>query len=154
MKIASLLLLFKKKILMFIFERERERERQCKWGRGSEGGDTESEAGSGLRAVSAEPDAGLEPSNWEIMTWGDVRCLTYWTTPAPLKIASNSERYNRTAYLIVVWLSHLWLKVLSKRQGTWAVWTLLCFSSPVLPFDYTSCTMQGAYLWLATSPFH
>ena len=35
----------------------------------SEGeGDTESEAGSGLRAVSTEPDAGLKPMNCEIMT--------------------------------------------------------------------------------------
>ena len=31
-------------------------------------GDTESEAGSRLRAVSTEPDAGLEPTNREIMT--------------------------------------------------------------------------------------
>ena len=31
-------------------------------------GDTESEAGSRLRAVSTEPDAGLEPSNCEITT--------------------------------------------------------------------------------------
>ena len=30
--------------------------------------DTESEAGSRLRADSAEPDAGLEPMNREIMT--------------------------------------------------------------------------------------
>ena len=31
-------------------------------------GDTESEAGSRLRAVSTEPDAGLEPTNCEIVT--------------------------------------------------------------------------------------
>ena len=31
-------------------------------------GDTESEAGLRLRAVSTEPDVGLEPMNWEIMT--------------------------------------------------------------------------------------
>ena len=31
-------------------------------------GDTESEAGSRLGAVSTEPDAGLEPINLEIMT--------------------------------------------------------------------------------------
>ena len=31
-------------------------------------GDTESEAGSRLRAVSPEPDVGLEPTNREIMT--------------------------------------------------------------------------------------
>ena len=30
-------------------------------------GDTESEAGSGLRTVSTEPDAGLELTNGEIM---------------------------------------------------------------------------------------
>ena len=37
-------------------------------GAGSERGDTESEAGSRLRAVSTEPDAGLEPKNCEIVT--------------------------------------------------------------------------------------
>ena len=31
-------------------------------------GDTESEAGSGLRAVSTEPDAGLELTDCEIVT--------------------------------------------------------------------------------------
>ena len=39
-------------------------------------GDTECEAGSRLRAVSAEPDAGLELMNREIMTSTKVRCLT------------------------------------------------------------------------------
>ena len=42
-------------------ERERERE-----------GDTESEAGSRLRAVSTEPNVGLEPTNHEIMTLAKV----------------------------------------------------------------------------------
>ena len=31
-------------------------------------GDTDSEAGSRLQAVSTEPDAGLEPQNREIVT--------------------------------------------------------------------------------------
>ena len=31
-------------------------------------GDTESEAGSKLRAVSTEPDTGLEPTSGEIIT--------------------------------------------------------------------------------------
>ena len=31
-------------------------------------GDTECEAGSGLRAVSTEPDVGPEPTNREIVT--------------------------------------------------------------------------------------
>ena len=48
---------------MFIFERERESMRVLEWGRGRErGGAAESEAGSRLRAVGTEPDAGLEPT--------------------------------------------------------------------------------------------
>ena len=39
-------------------------------------GDTESEAGSRLQAVSTEPDAGLEPTKRKIMTRAEVGCLT------------------------------------------------------------------------------
>ena len=49
---------------MFIFERERQSASRG----GTERGDTESEPGSRLQAVSAEPDAGLELMNREIMT--------------------------------------------------------------------------------------
>ena len=42
-------------------------------GRGAEReGNTESEAGSGLWAISTEPDAGLELTDREIMTWAEV----------------------------------------------------------------------------------
>ena len=51
---------------MFIFERDRERQRTSGGGVEREG-DPESEAGSRLRAVSTEPDAGLEPTNRENM---------------------------------------------------------------------------------------
>ena len=37
-------------------------------GRAEREGDTESEAGSRLRAITAGPDAGLKPTNREIMT--------------------------------------------------------------------------------------
>ena len=48
---------------------ETERERQSMNGGGSEReGETESEAGSRLRAISTEPDAGLELADREIMT--------------------------------------------------------------------------------------
>ena len=48
---------------------ERKREQVCKQGRGRQrDGDTESEAGSRLRAVSTEPDVGLELTDREIMT--------------------------------------------------------------------------------------
>ena len=39
-------------------------------------GDTESDAGSRLQAVSTEPDVGLELTNYEIMTRAEVRRLT------------------------------------------------------------------------------
>ena len=50
-------------------------------------GDTESEAGSRLRAISPEPDAGLELTDHEIVTWAEVGRLTDWATQAPLKTA-------------------------------------------------------------------
>ena len=59
-------------ILFFFFTvysvlRERERASMSGGGAGREE-DTESKAGSRLRAVSTEPDAGLEPTNHEITT--------------------------------------------------------------------------------------
>ena len=39
-------------------------------------GDIESETGSRLRAVSTEPDAGLEPTDRETMTRAEGRRLT------------------------------------------------------------------------------
>ena len=46
-------------------------------------GDTESETGSRLWAISPEPDTGLELTNHEIMTWAEVSRLTDWATQAP-----------------------------------------------------------------------
>ena len=46
-------------------------------------GDTESEAGSRLWAISPKPDAGLELTDREIMTWAEVGRLTDWATQAP-----------------------------------------------------------------------
>ena len=66
--------------LMFIFERDRQNasglvaERE---------GDTESEASSRLWAVSTEPDAGLELTSCEIMTWAEVGRSTDWATQVP-----------------------------------------------------------------------
>ena len=56
-------------VLIYFRAKERERERENMSGGGTEReGDTESKAGSRLGAVSTEPDAGLEPTNHEIMT--------------------------------------------------------------------------------------
>ena len=43
-----------------------------KGGSGQREGDTESKAGSRLRAVSTEPNAGPEPTDREIMTRAEV----------------------------------------------------------------------------------
>ena len=65
-----LFFLFKKKLFFFNIYLSFERQRQnMSWeGDRERGGVTDSEAGSRLRAVSTEPDAGLEPMNHEIMT--------------------------------------------------------------------------------------
>ena len=54
-----------------LFLKERERERVGEGGAEREG-DTESKAGSRLRAVSTEPDVGLELTNREIVTRAEV----------------------------------------------------------------------------------
>ena len=46
----------------------RQRETEHEWGEGQREGDTESKTGSRLRAVSTEPDVGLELTSREIMT--------------------------------------------------------------------------------------
>ena len=54
-------------MFLFIFERQGERQSVSRGGAQREG-DTESETGSRLRAVSTEPDAGLKLTNREIVT--------------------------------------------------------------------------------------
>ena len=55
------------------------RDREREWGGAEREGDTESKAGSRLRAVSTEPGAGLELTNCEIATGAEVGC--YPTEP-------------------------------------------------------------------------
>ena len=70
---------------VYLFLRQRETEREQ--GRGREKGDTESETGSRLWAVCTEPDAGLELTDREIMTWAEVGRLTDRAAQAPLEQA-------------------------------------------------------------------
>ena len=66
------LFLLKKFFLTFIFERERDRDRQSVSGGGTEReGDTESEAGSRLWAVSTEPDVGLNSQS--VRSWPELK---------------------------------------------------------------------------------
>ena len=72
--------------------------------------DTESEAGYRHWAVSTEPDAGLELTNHEIMTWAEVGCLINWATQAPPKlvfkdireveISQNKSRQGQSNFLL------------------------------------------------------
>ena len=71
---------------MFIFERQ-----SMRGGGAEREGDTESEAGSRLWAGSTEPDAGLELTNCEILTWDEVGCLTDWATQAPQHQSFRAE---------------------------------------------------------------
>ena len=80
----------KKFFLMFIYFWDRER--QSMNGGGSEReGDTESETGSRLQAVSTEPDAGLELTDREILTWAEVGRPTDWATQAPQETPFRPE---------------------------------------------------------------
>ena len=67
-------------LTFYLFERERKRES------GEEAereGDREFKAGSRLRAVHTEPDAGLELTSCEIMTRAEVEHFTDRATQAP-----------------------------------------------------------------------
>ena len=80
-------------MFLFIFERERSHE----WWRGRERGGHG--FWSGLHADSREPDAGLELTNHEIMTWTEVGRLTDWTTQAPLLLGILIVLENRRLYI-------------------------------------------------------
>ena len=74
----------KKNVIYLFFERERAR---ASGGRADREGDTQSKAGSRLRAVSTAPDMGLKLMNCKIMTWAEVWCLIDWATQAPLPMS-------------------------------------------------------------------
>ena len=80
---------FFKNIYLFLWKRESERA-SMSGGRAEREGDTESEAGCRLWAVSTEPmwgsnsrTVGLELTNCEIMTWAEVGHLMDWATQMP-----------------------------------------------------------------------
>ena len=75
---------------MFIYFWQRERQSMSGGGAEREGY-TESEAGSRLWDTSTEPDAELQLTNREIVTWAEVGCSTNWPTQVPLKTLSKKE---------------------------------------------------------------
>ena len=76
--------------LTFIYFWDRERQSMNRGGAEREG-DTESEAGSRLWAVSTDPVTGLKLTDREIMTWAEVGRLTNQATQAPPKSTTNES---------------------------------------------------------------
>lgn len=85
--------------LMFIYFWGRERQSMSRGGAEREG-DTECEAGSRLWAVSTEPDAGLELTSCEIMTWAEVGCSTDWAAQALLVFPFLISSF----FVVEIWL--------------------------------------------------
>ena len=119
-----------------------ERERQSMSGGGAEReGDTESEAGSRLWAVSTEPDAGLELTDREIMTWAKVGCSTDWATQEPLYLRFKAA-YEQT--------KEACFKISEKRGssyiGSWTVWNCRFVGQCHVAELHTQCrsTLAGA----------
>ena len=69
-------------MLIYFWDNARDRVQAAE---GQTEGDTESEAGSRLWAVSPEPDAGLELMNCEIVTWAEVGHSIHWAAQASPK---------------------------------------------------------------------
>ena len=81
--------------LIFIYFWERDRAWAGEKQRERETRNPKQAPGSRLQAVSAEPDAGLEPTNCKSMTWAEVRRLTDWAIHAPFKILFLSNLYTQ-----------------------------------------------------------
>ena len=75
-------------IIFYVYLPLRETGRQTvSEGGGEREGDTESEAGSRLLIISTEPNAGLELTDHEIVTWAEVGHSTGRATQAPQMLA-------------------------------------------------------------------
>ena len=87
----SLFIYFGKRAQIREEQRERERER----------------IPSRLHTVSTEPNAGLELTNREIMTWAKVGCLTDWATQVPHMLKLIIEKRLTKTYIIDIILFRL-----------------------------------------------
>ena len=101
-------------------------------GRAERQGDTESEAGSRLWAVSTEPDAGLELMNCEIMTWAEVGCLTDWATQVTLLFTSLIILFTKKNEILP--FATMWMelecimlsKISQSEKGKYHMISLIC----------------------------
>ena len=79
-------------------------ETECEQARGRERGSHRIKAGSRLWDVSTEPVTGLEPTNYEIMTWAEVGHLTDWATQAPPWFLSVPQYISYFLYQVPKWI--------------------------------------------------
>ena len=129
---------------MFIFETETDHEQGRVRGRE---GDTESEAGSRLWAVHTEPDMGPKSTNWEIITWDEVRGSTHWAARVPP--TTRSLIYYR---VIGWWLSvSLWNQNPGLRAA-WVAQSVKCHNSAqVMILPFVSLSPASGSVWTAQS---
>ena len=104
-------------------------------------GDTESETGSRLWAISTEPDAGLELRNRKIVTWAEVGHLTDWATQTPLLCTflledlceSTTQNTNSCYNMDKPWKHAKWKKPLTKATyHDFHIWNIQRQSGPVV----------------------
>ena len=149
---------------MFIYFWDRERQSMNR-GRAEREGDTESEMGSRLWAVSTEPDAGLELTDCEIMTWAEVGRLTDWATQAPQSacILARQLKVQRTE----TWFRMTFSTMVTSWESWFSSFQLCAASNPHfdqrdlgLPVPFTAvngrvdvscqCLTTGVGFWLET----
>ena len=121
--------------VMFIYFWERERDR-VQFGEGQRGreGDTESEAGSRLWAVSTEPNAGLKPTNCEIMTWAKLGANQL----------SHPGAHSFSMFIILAWWSTHKILISTRKITllTYLHW-LWSFINSSFPIYYKLCSRIG-----------
>ena len=130
------------------------------------GGDTESEAGSRLWAVSTEPDTGLEPTNCEIVTWAEVGRPTNWATQVPHFLNSkllNKRSDSREAigkfllyYVILCMCVYMYIMLCFRYM---CIHTLICVYVYIhiyilhIPFLSNECNLSKLDCKLSKLPF-
>ena len=135
---------------MFIYFWERGRDRgMSRVEEGQREGDTESEAGSRLWAVSTEHDMGLELTDCEIMTWAKVGRSTNWATQVPQECPSSLHepdficppRYILNVFFppMKLWLLHTWSSLTEHRLRS--LWDLV-------PFVTVTYKVDGAWQFI------
>ena len=105
----------------------------------------ESQAGS-VRTVTTEPDAGLEPTYCEIMTWTKVRCLTTEPPRCPDKwyflkcwLQLGIRNHNNKHFIRLCLKSH------------WSSYHIEMFYSSMILYHHALAIWQIMILWVLSS---